>query len=203
MPVSAKVQISKKISSHCITSHFLEHHQVSADTINALHEQIIHLATLLASCLRDGGTIYWCGNGGSAADCQHIAAELVGRFKKDRKPLRSIALTTDTSVLTCVGNDFGYEKIFLRQLQAIGRPGDVVVGISSSGLSNNINEMLRGAKDLSIVSVALLGKHGGLAKGLADHALMVPSQSTARIQEMHILLGHILCDLIEMELGLA
>jgi D-sedoheptulose 7-phosphate isomerase len=127
---------------------------------------------------------------------------LVGRFKKDRKALRSIALTTDTSVLTCVANDYSYKDVFSRQLEALARPGDVLVAISTSGQSENVLRAITTAKQLGVETIALLGKDGGEAKNLADLSLLVPSDSTARIQEAHILIGHILCDLIEEEMGL-
>ncbi len=156
----------------------------------------------IAESLAKGGTLLWCGNGGSAADSQHLAAEFVGRFKKDRKALRSIALTTDTSILTCIANDYSYEDIFSRQLEALARSGDVLVVISTSGNSENILRALNAAKELEIKTIALLGKDGGLAAAHADLAIVIPSDSTARIQEAHILIGHILCDLVEQELGL-
>ncbi len=165
--------------------------------------QIASFARTIASALANGSTVFWCGNGGSAADSQHLAAELVGRFKKDRRPLRSVALTTDTSVLTCVANDYSYEDIFARQVEALSRPGDVLVGISTSGQSENILRAVKMARSLGLQTLGLLGKDGGVAKDLVDQAIVIPSESTARIQEAHILIGHILCDLIEQELGLA
>lgn len=186
-----------------ILTNIQSHH----DVMNASNEQLLkilpNLAETICNSLRLDGALFFCGNGGSAADSQHLAAELVGRFKKDRKALRSIALTTDTSVLTCVANDYSYEDIFSRQLEALARAGDVLVAISTSGNSENILRALRAAKKLRVKSIALLGKDGGQAKALADLAIVIPSDSTARIQESHILVGHILCDLIEQELGLA
>ena len=164
---------------------------------------ICSIGKLLAQSLSDEGTLFWCGNGGSASDSQHLAAELVGRFKKNRRALRSIALTTDSSVLTCVANDFSYEDVFARQVEALGRPGDVLICISTSGNSENILQALRVAKEMGLMTVVLLGKDGGFAKDLADKALVIPSDSTARIQEGHILVGHILCEVIEQELHLA
>ena len=164
---------------------------------------IASFSRTIASALANGSTVFWCGNGGSAADSQHLAAELVGRFKKDRRPLRSVALTTDTSVLTCVANDYSYEDIFARQVEALSRPGDVLVGISTSGQSENILRAVKMARSLGLQTIGLLGKDGGVAKDLVDQAIVIPSESTARIQESHILIGHILCDLIEQELGLA
>ena len=132
-----------------------------------------------------------------------MAAELVGRFKHNRRPLRSLALTTDTSILTCVANDFHYDEIFARQLEALGRLGDVLVVFSTSGQSGNIMRVLKTAKEMGLITIALLGKGGGLASELADISIVVPSDTTARIQEAHILIGHIFCELIEQELGFA
>lgn len=163
--------------------------------------QIREAALQLAQTLANDGTVLWCGNGGSAADSQHLAAELVGRLNNDRRALRSISLTTDTSVLTCIANDYHYEDIFARQLEAIARESDTLVLLSTSGNSKNIIRALRVADSLRVRTIALLGKNGGQAKDLADQAIVIPSFSTARIQEAHILIGHILCDLIEKELG--
>ncbi len=180
-----------------------EHLQTIASVRETLMESIQKTGSLLAQSLKKGGTLLWCGNGGSASDSQHLAAELVGRFKKNRRALRSVALTTDTSVLTCVANDYCYDDIFARQVEALGRPGDVLIGISTSGNSENILRALKTAKDMDMVTIALLGKGGGPAKELASHSLVIPSNTTARIQEAHILIGHILCELIEQELDLA
>jgi D-sedoheptulose 7-phosphate isomerase len=137
------------------------------------------------------------GNGGSAADAQHLAAELVVRYRTDRAPLAAIALTTDSSVLTAGANDFGYDTVFESQLRALGRPGDVAIGLSTSGNSENVLRALRAARDIGAVPAALAGKGGGALVGLADPLLVVPSDVTARIQEMHIVLGHLLCDVLE------
>lgn len=191
------------MTDNSIDRDFAEHLQVIELAHEALAEPIKNISRLLAQSLANGGTLLWCGNGGSAADSQHLAAELVGRFKKNRRALRSLALSTDTSVLTCVANDYTYDDIFVRQVEALGRPEDVLIAISTSGNSENVRRALKMAKDLKLMTVALLGKDGGSCKGLADHVLVIPSDSTARIQEAHILIGHILCELIEQELGLA
>ena len=188
--------------SHKISEHISEHLKVISE-LPALCSGSIKIAGIqIAESLAKGGTLFWYGNGGSAADSQHLAAEFVGRFEKDRKALRSIALTTDTSILTCIANDYSYEDIFSRQLEALARTGDVLVVISTSGNSKNILRALKAAKKLGVKTIALLGKDGGLAEGHSDLAIVIPSVSTARIQEAHILIGHILCDLIEGELGL-
>jgi D-sedoheptulose 7-phosphate isomerase len=190
-------------SQQIITKHIIEHQDIVARLDNVIRDEIALFAKTISHALSNGSTLFWCGNGGSAADSQHLAAELVGRFKNDRRPLRSIALTTDTSVLTCVANDYSYEDVFSRQVEALARPGDVILGISTSGHSENILRALRSAKVLSVITLCLLGKNGGTARAMADHAIVIPSESTARIQEAHILIGHILCDLIEQEMGLA
>lgn len=140
------------------------------------------------------------GNGGSAADAQHIAAELVGRYGFDRPSIPSLALTTDTSNLTAIGNDYGYDKVFSRQLEGMGQKGDIFIGISTSGNSVNIINAFKSAKEKGITTVALVGRDGGEMAKMADIALVVPSDSTPRIQESHILIGHIICDIIEKEL---
>ena len=189
-------------SLYSINCHFAEHLSV-VKTVSELYLGLIREAALqISQSLSHNGTVLWCGNGGSAADSQHLAAELVGRFKMHRKALRSISLTTDTSVLTSVANDYSYEDIFSRQLEAIARECDTLIVLSTSGNSENIIRALKVATEMEVKTIALLGKDGGQAKSLADQVIVVPSDSTARIQEAHILIGHILCDLIEQELSL-
>ena len=142
------------------------------------------------------------GNGGSASDCQHLAGELVGRFVNERKPLKSIALTADSAVMTCIVNDYGYEHIFSRQVEALGSKGDVLVGISTSWNSKNVLNALKVANNNGVRTIGLLGRKGGEAASLVNQSIIVSSNVTARIQEMHILIGHILCDLIEEGLNL-
>jgi D-sedoheptulose 7-phosphate isomerase len=184
-----------------IKNHFLEHKSV-LDSVMQLDESIEKVANIFVHTLENGGTILWCGNGGSASDSQHLAGELVGRFVGERKPLKSIALTADSAVTTCIVNDYGFEHIFSRQVEALGLKGDVLVGISTSGNSKNVLNAFEVAKKKGITTVGLLGKGGGKAKSLASESILVSSNSTARIQEMHILIGHILCDLIEEGLHL-
>ncbi len=154
-------------------------------------------AQRLLDCLRNGGKIIVCGNGGSAADAQHFAAELVGRFELERRGLPAIALTTDTSILTAVGNDYGFEQIFSRQVEALASCDDLLIGISTSGNSGNVLLALQKAKDIGCVTLGLTGRDGGKVAAEADFALVVPCERTARIQEMHLLLIHILCELID------
>ena len=182
---------------------FAEHHEVARRTEAALGAAFGTLVGACVASLRGGGKLMFFGNGGSAADAQHIATELSVRYKKDRAAIAAIALTTDTSTLTAAANDLGFERVFARQIEAIGRPGDVAIGISTSGKSPNVSAALKQARAMGIVTAALTGKGGGDLSALAEHMLIVPSDTTARIQEMHILLGHMLCGAIETELGLA
>jgi D-sedoheptulose 7-phosphate isomerase len=183
-------------------SEFAEHHAVARATEAALQPAFAGLLAACVSCIRSGGKIMLFGNGGSAGDAQHLATELTVRYKTDRAPIAAIALTTDTSTLTAAGNDLGFERIFARQIEALGRPGDLVIAISTSGKSANIVAGLKQAKAMRLVTAALGGKGGGAMIGLADHLLVVPSDTTARIQEMHIMLGQMLCGALEIELGL-
>lgn len=193
--------MKQNINSALLDNAFSEHTDVLKKTHEQISKNIEISADMIANSLKSSGTIFWCGNGGSAADSQHIAAEFVGRFKKDRRPLRSIALTTDTSVLTCVANDYSYEEIFSRQLNALGREGDVLVAITTSGQSENIKQALIQAHKMGIKTIGLLGKNGGVCKDYSDVSLIVPSDTTARIQEVHILIEHLLCELVEQKLG--
>ena len=155
-------------------------------------------ALLMIEALEKGNTIFFFGNGGSAADSQHLAAELVGKmFIEGRRALPAIALTTDTSALTALGNDFGFETVFSRQIEALGRPGDVAVGITTSGQSPNVLAAVKTAKAKGLKSIGFIGKGGGKLKDLADISIIVPSDSTQRIQESHITIGQILCELVE------
>lgn len=154
-------------------------------------------ARVMALSLVRGGKILWCGNGGSAADAQHFSAELVNRFMMERPPLPSIALTTDTSALTAIANDYSFDQLFSKQVQALGRPGDVLVAISTSGRSTNVNEALRVALDAGLTTIGLTGGNGGAMIGHCHHALVVPDKRTPLIQEVHAAIGHILCWLVD------
>lgn len=172
------------------------------DVVRATFAQLPVLTAIAAAmtrCLHAGGKILWCGNGGSAADAQHLAAEIVVRFWRHRRALASIALTTDTSILTAAANDNGFETVFARQVQALGNRGDVLVGISTSGNSSNVVAALTAARSQGLLTVAFTGEGGGKLALLADHLFCVPSRETARIQEVHILAGHLLCDWIELD----
>ncbi|UFS63766.1 D-sedoheptulose 7-phosphate isomerase [Sulfurimonas sp. HSL-3221] len=167
---------------------------------DALLNTIAAAATACVEAYRRGNKTLLAGNGGSAADAQHIAAELVGRYGFDRPSIPSLALTTDTSNLTAIGNDYGYDKVFSRQLEGMGVEGDIFFGISTSGNSQNIVNAFESAKAKGITTIALVGRDGGKMGEMADIAIIVPSNATPRIQESHILIGHIICDVIEKEL---
>lgn len=182
-------------------SFIIEQLQESAELKRKMAESMIdsikEAAEVVIRVLRSGGKVLLCGNGGSAADSQHIAAEFVGRFRFDRKAMPAIALTTDTSILTAVGNDYGYEEVFRRQVEALGKKGDVLIGISTSGQSQNIVRAMEKAKELGMVTIALVGSKKGPMSEISDITVSVPSMDSPRIQEGHITFGHILCDLVE------
>jgi len=186
-----------------LKSEFAEHDAVSKATQAAVREAFAGLLAACVKSIRGGGKLMFFGNGGSAADAQHLATELTVRYKKNRAPIAAIALTTDTSALTAAGNDLGFEQIFARQIEALGCAGDVAIAISTSGRSPNVLAALRVAKVMGVVTAAFGGKGGGDMAPLADHLLVVPSDTTARIQEMHIALGQMLCGALEIELGVA
>ena len=162
-------------------------------------EKIVKLAEILNDCFKKGGKILLCGNGGSAADAQHIAGELVVRLRSDskRKALPSIALTVNPSILTAASNDFGFERVFSRQVEALGKKGDCLLALSTSGESSNVNLAIKTARKIGMKTLALSGKKGGEMSRIADYSIIVPSSETQRIQEVHLLVGHIVCDLIE------
>ena len=164
--------------------------------LNTINE----VAQVMIKALREGKRVLWCGNGGSAADAQHLAAELSGRFYYDRPPLNSEALHCNTSYLTAVANDYGYDLIYSRMIDGACKPGDVLVCISTSGNSKNICNAFRKAKDLGVVTVAMTGESGGEMKKMADYLLNIPSADTPRIQESHIMVGHIICEIVEAQM---
>mgnify|MGYP004614219585 FL=1 len=165
-----------------------------------LLQTIQDVADTMITALRSGNRVLWCGNGGSAADAQHLAAELSGRFYYDRPPLNSEALHCNTSYLTAVANDYGYELIYSRMIDGACKKGDVLVGISTSGNSKNILNAFRKARELGVITVAMTGKTGGEMRQVADYLLNVPSMDTPRIQESHIMLGHIICEIVEAQM---
>jgi D-sedoheptulose 7-phosphate isomerase len=183
-----------------ITEYFASHVQVVERAAEELAGKIDDCARLLAAALRDGRKVLVMGNGGSAADAQHLAAELVGRFLLERKALPAIALTTDSSILTAVGNDYGFDQVFKRQVEALAVPGDVVIGISTSGNSPNVLLALQAAKEIGCTTVGLLGRDGGKIAPLVDANLTVSCPHTPHIQEIHAMIVHLLCDLVERDL---
>jgi len=180
----------------------LQEHQSLFQNLGVLEPVVNEASILIAKAFTSGNKLMLCGNGGSAADSQHIAAEMTGRFIKDRKPLPAMALTTDTSALTCIANDYSFEDVFARQIGALGRSGDVLIAISTSGNSENVIKAMHIAKELGVTIIALTGCDGGQMESLADLLIIVPSKITARIQEAHIFIGHLICGLVEKNLGL-
>jgi len=181
----------------------LEEHMEVFRRLSPLASVIQQSGRVLAATLSAGGKLLLCGNGGSAADSQHIAAELSGRFLKDRRPLAAVALSTDTSALTCIANDYGFDEVFSRQVVALGRKGDCLLAISTSGNSRNVLRAAEVARAAGIQVIGLLGRDGGALLALCDTAIVVPSATTARIQEAHIFIGHTLCAMVEEAMGLA
>lgn len=181
--------------------HHLEEHRALFAAMEPVGEAVVTAAGLMTRSLAQGGKLMFCGNGGSAADSQHLAAEFTGRFVRDRRPLAAIALCTDTSALTSIANDYAFDQVFERQVEALGRPGDCLVGISTSGNSGNVVRAFAAARRGGVTTIGLLGRDGGLLAELSDASIVVSSRTTARIQEAHIFIGHNLCALVERGLG--
>tara|TARA_B100000902_G_scaffold210647_1_gene200338 strand:- start:2 stop:589 length:588 start_codon:yes stop_codon:yes gene_type:complete len=186
-----------------INKNFDQHFEILKKiSTKSFTNKILLAAKIISDSLLKNRTIFWCGNGGSASDSMHLSAELIGRFKKNRRPLKSISLAGNPASLTCISNDFGYSNVFARQIEGLGDNGDVLVTISTSGQSRNILRAINQAKKKKLYVISLLGNNGGLCRGKGDLDLVIKSKSTARIQEMHILVGHILCELIEKNMFL-
>jgi D-sedoheptulose 7-phosphate isomerase len=179
-----------------------EHMDAAVKTFETQKDVFAEILDLCAASVENGGKILFFGNGGSAADAQHLATELAVRYVRDRKPIAAIALTTDTSALTAAGNDYGFDHIFARQVEALGRKGDVAIGISTSGNSANVLNGLKTARGAGLATIGFSGRDGGKMPGVCDVLMVVPSATTARIQEMHITLGQMLCGALEQRLGL-
>jgi len=175
----------------------LENIRIKEDIMRSSIPKVIEVTDILIECIKKNGKVILFGNGGSASDSQHIAAELVGRFKKDRNALPAVALTTNTSIITALANDYGYEVVFAKQIEALARKGDVAIGISTSGKAKNVIAAIKLAKKMGLKTVALTGSDGGDLIKVADVALVINSTVTARIQEAHITIGHIICELVE------
>jgi D-sedoheptulose 7-phosphate isomerase len=182
-----------------IAKEFQNHLTISQATFQMISTILEDSAKLCINCLKNNGKIILFGNGGSAGDAQHIAAELVGRYKNERKGLPALALTTDTSALTCIGNDYGYNMIFSRQVEALANKKDLVIGISTGGTSENVIKGLEIARQIGCKTIGFSGRGGGEFNEICDINIIVPAEDTARIQEMHILIGHIICQLIDTE----
>lgn len=189
-----------QMTDNRLLSYFQAHREVMVAIERELASKIALAADALVAAFRNGRKVLVMGNGGSAADAQHLAAEMVGRFRRERRALPAIALTTDTSILTAVGNDYGFDTVFRRQVEALAVEGDVVIGISTSGESANVASALGLARESGCRTIGLLGKSGGVIGGMADIDLTVPHQDTPRIQEGHIFIIHVLCDLVEQRL---
>ncbi len=185
-----------------LTRVFDDHRRVADATAAAVAAPFARLVSVSVEALQGGNKLMFFGNGGSAADAQHLATELTVRFERDRPPIAAIALTTDTSTLTAIGNDLGFDRLFARQIEALARPGDVAIAITTSGRSRNVVLGLRQARDCGAIAAAFAGRAGGELPGLAEPLLIVPSDNTQRIQEMHITIGHALCAALERDLGL-
>lgn len=186
-----------------LRGHFDELGRLITATFDTLAGQIEEYATRVQGTIDGGGRIFFCGNGGSAADAQHLAAEYVVRFVRQRRAVAAVALTTDTSVLTAAGNDFGFECVFSRQIEALGSPGDLLVLHSTSGRSTNLLVAAEAARERGMQTIGLLARGGGVLAELVDLALIVPTESTARAQEIHLLIGHAVCDLVDASLSRA
>lgn len=181
--------------------HLAEHRALFAQ-LDVLAGDVQRAADRISDALRAGGKVMFCGNGGSAADSQHLASEFTGRFVNERRPLAALALSTDSSALTCIANDYAFDQVFERPLRGLGRRGDVLVAISTSGRSPNVQRAVLAAREMGITVIGLLGRDGGSIRAASDVAIVVPSPTTARIQEAHIFIGHTLCALVEAKLGL-
>ena len=195
--------IGKKIlrAQDRLSEHFNEHSRVVLDSVAVLMEALETHARWVSETLVSGGRLFFCGNGGSAADAQHLAAEYVVRFERNRRGLSAMARTTDTAVLTAVGNDFGYEQIFARQIEALSSKGDLLILLSSSGLSPNLVTAAQQARTLDVRTIGLLGRGGGSLRDEVDLPIVVPTDSIARAQELHLLIGHAVCDVVDAALG--
>jgi len=194
--------VAAEVDPAALFAHNLRQHRALFESLEQLREDICAAAALMAGVLERGGRLFFFGNGGSASDSEHLAAELSGRLRRERRPLAAQSLAADSAALSAIANDYGYAEVFARQLQALGRPGDAAIGISTSGASPNVLRGLQAARAQRMSCIALLGRDGGPARALADRAVVVPHEDSARIQEAHIFIGHTWCGQIECALGL-
>jgi D-sedoheptulose 7-phosphate isomerase len=195
--------LAEELSARVTLENHLQEHLSLFRNLSGLADSTERVADAIARALLSGNKLLLCGNGGSAADSQHLAAEFTGRFVKDRKPLAALALSTDSSALTCIANDYSFDEVFSRQVLGLGRPGDCLLAISTSGNSRNVIRAAEVARSIGIRTLGLLGGNGGLLRGVCDLAVVVPSATTARIQEAHIFIGHTLCAMVESRLDLS
>ncbi len=195
-PDGADEMIDENIVAR-VKDELLQGAQLKIQVAEQFGDEIARTAQIMIDAMQRGGKLLLCGNGGSASDAQHFAAEMVGRLKRDRAPLPAIALTTDTAILTAVGNDYSFDQVFSRQIRALGQPNDVLIVLSTSGQSPNLLHAIAAAKEKKITTIALLGKGGGQVRHEADCSLVIPAQLSQRIQEIHISIIHVWCDLIE------
>jgi D-sedoheptulose 7-phosphate isomerase len=186
-----------KIVKQAINNELISHLETITKVIETMEDDLVQASLLVVETLKNGNKILLCGNGGSAADAQHIAAELTGRYKSDRRGLPAIALTTDTSALTSIGNDYGYDRVFDRQVEALASKGDLIIGISTSGNSQNVVNALKLGSELGCKTLGFSGRDGGAMNEVCNINLVVPSDDTPRIQEMHILFGHTICQIVD------
>jgi D-sedoheptulose 7-phosphate isomerase len=186
-----------KPDENVISRSLEESSKLLMDSLAACRDEIVMMAQMVFECLQGGGKVLLCGNGGSAADAQHLACELAGRFNMERPGLTALSLTTNSSMLTAVANDYGFRRVFSRQVEALGSPGDLLIAISTSGSSPNILDALKKAREMGLSTAGLSGKGGGEMIGLCDLCIVVPSNKTPRIQEVHITIGHAICDFVE------
>jgi D-sedoheptulose 7-phosphate isomerase len=195
-------EVAERVTARVSLESHLQEHLALFRALSGLAEPIERVADAIVSALVKDNKLLLCGNGGSAADSQHIAAEFTGRFVKDRKPLAAMALSADSSALTCIANDYSFDEVYSRQVLGLGRAGDCLLAISTSGNSRNVIRAAEAARTIGMRTIGLLGREGGLLRGICDLVIVVPSTTTARIQEAHIFIGHTLCAMVESRLGL-
>ena len=180
-----------------IDNSFLEHIKLANICKKKIANKIEDVAELIFLALKENNTLFWCGNGGSSSDSMHFSAEFIGRYKKNRKPLKSLSLASDQGAITCIANDFGYENIFSRQIQGIGRPGDILICLTTSGNSRNIINAVKAGNKKKLKTILISGNNGGKCSGLSSYEILIPSKITSRIQEMQKLIGHLIIELVE------
>tara|TARA_Y100000389_G_C17427120_1_gene500239 strand:- start:21 stop:599 length:579 start_codon:yes stop_codon:yes gene_type:complete len=185
-----------------INKNFAEHREILAACEINLSKKIVKAVEMITNSLKKNNLILWCGNGGSASDSMHFSTEFIGRYKNNRKPLRSLSLSSDQAAITCIANDFGYEKIFSRQVEALGKNGDILICLTTSGNSKNIFNAIKAAKKKKLKTILIAGNKGGICKKLCTHEILIPTSITSRIQEMQLMIGHLIIELVEKKLDI-